>query len=106
LLAPGILADSVVIGVPELVEAAHARVPTTEAERFVFGTLYQTLVRLDCSGRPVPGLATTWSVEDSGRRDLNALDVLAARERAQLDHPFACVLDDVARDLRDRGGNA
>jgi hypothetical protein len=29
--------------------------------------LYQTLIRLDCTGRPRPGLATAWSPADAGR---------------------------------------
>lgn len=41
--------------------------PATFAERFIFRHLYETPVRIDCTGAPVPGLATTWRTIDEGR---------------------------------------
>lgn len=69
LLAVDSVPDTLIVGVPEPVDLALAPVPSTEAERFVFGALYETLVRLDCNGRLEPGLAAQWTrVEDDGRR--------------------------------------
>jgi hypothetical protein len=52
--------DTLVVAVPDPVDLAHAPVPQTAAERFVFGTLYEPLVRLDCDGRVIPALAAQW----------------------------------------------
>lgn len=59
--------DSLIIGVAEPVDLTHAPVPATEAERFVFGLHYETVVRLDCEGRVVPALASQWIQEDERR---------------------------------------
>ena len=48
-------------------DAAHAPVAANAAERFVFRQLYQTLVRVDCTGTVRPGLAESWSAEQNGR---------------------------------------
>jgi hypothetical protein len=50
------------------VDSTHAPVPRSDAERLVFRQLYETLVRVDCSGRLTPGLAESWVSSDSGRR--------------------------------------
>lgn len=34
----------------------------------MFRQLYETLIRLDCTGQPQPGLADSWSASESGRR--------------------------------------
>jgi hypothetical protein len=59
--------DTVVVGVPDPVDLAHAPAPQDAAERFVFGTLYEPLVRLDCGGRVVPALAARWDREGPRR---------------------------------------
>src|SRR2546427_498562 len=38
-----------------------------EADRLVFGQLYESLIRLFCQGRPLPGLAKSWD-QASGDR--------------------------------------
>ncbi len=53
---------------PGPVDPANAPVPTTLAERIVFRALYETLIRIDCRGRILPGLAVSWSSENGGRR--------------------------------------
>jgi peptide/nickel transport system substrate-binding protein len=61
--------DTLIVGVSESVDLTHAPVPLTEAERLVFAPFFGTLVRVDCDGRMLPGLAQRWSrVEDDGRR--------------------------------------
>src|SRR5438128_2103821 len=40
--------------------SGHAPLPRNDAERLVFGQLYESLIRVDCQGRALPGLAATW----------------------------------------------
>ncbi len=52
--------DTITFAVTDAVDAAHAPVPRNDAERLVFGQLYESLIRMDCRGRALPGLAATW----------------------------------------------
>ncbi len=52
--------DTVTLAVTDPVDARHAPLPHNDAERLVFGQLYESLIRVDCQGRPLPGLAATW----------------------------------------------
>jgi len=52
--------DTVRVGLLAPVDARHAPIPTSDAERLVFRQLYEGLVRIDCEGAPRPGLATAW----------------------------------------------
>ena len=55
-----------VVAVLDSVSANHAPVPRNAAERMVFTQLYETLVRVDCAGDLLPGLASAWTCsEDS-----------------------------------------
>ena len=67
-LAPGPAAkrDTVAVALAEPIEATHAPLARNDAERFVFAELYETLIRVDCAGRVLPGLAQSW--EASGDR--------------------------------------
>ena len=56
--------DTVDIALADSIDPAHAPVPRNEAERLVFSQLYETLVRLDCAGRVLPGLAQSWDTGD------------------------------------------
>lgn len=58
--------DTLTLALPGAVDPAHAPMPTTDAERMVFRQLYETLVRLDCTGAPHPELAESWSASDAG----------------------------------------
>ena len=58
--------DTLTLALPGAVDPAHAPVPETEAERMIFRQLYETLIRLDCTGAPQPGLAGSWSHSDAG----------------------------------------
>ena len=66
-VSPDAAPRPVVVGLPGPVDPSHAPVPRTPAERLLFAQLYETLVRLDCGGRPEPALAASWSVDDGGR---------------------------------------
>jgi hypothetical protein len=52
---------TLVVALVDSVQPAHAPVPHNPSERLVFRNLYETLVEVDCSGRPQPGLAVSWS---------------------------------------------
>ena len=45
----------------------HVPVPTTPAERIGFRHLYETILRVDCTGVRHPGLAGSWAPEQDGR---------------------------------------
>lgn len=60
------VADSIVVAVRAPVQAGHAPRPRNDAERLVFAHVYETLVDLDCQGRPAPGLAERWERSADG----------------------------------------
>jgi hypothetical protein len=74
------------------VDPANAPRPSNDGERIVFRQLYETLVRADCHGRAVPGLAASWRLDTDGRtwivtlrdgaRFSDGTDVTAADVRA------------------------
>lgn len=55
----------VTVGLSERVDPSHAPHPTNESERLLFRQLYETLVRADCNGRPMPGLAASWRLDSA-----------------------------------------
>ncbi len=63
---PAARRDTVTIAVTDAVDPAHAPAPRNDAERLAFAQLYETLIRVDCQGRIVPGLARAW---DDASRD-------------------------------------
>lgn len=60
--------DTLRIGAPGPLEGRHPPVPSSWAERIAYRHLYGTLVEVDCRGRVEPGLASSWSSADGGRR--------------------------------------
>jgi hypothetical protein len=52
--------DTITVALSDPIDPGHAPVPRTEAERWLFAQLYETLIRVDCRGRPLPGLARSW----------------------------------------------
>ena len=52
--------DTVTLAVTDPVDVRHAPMPRNDAERLVFGQLYESLIRVDCQGRALPGLAAAW----------------------------------------------
>jgi hypothetical protein len=55
------------VGLGEPVNAVNAPHPSNESERLLFRQVYETLVAIDCNGRAVPGLATSWRLDADGR---------------------------------------
>jgi hypothetical protein len=55
------------VGLTDRIDPTHAPRPTNESERLLFRQLYETLVRADCMGRAIPGLAASWQRDADGR---------------------------------------
>jgi hypothetical protein len=55
------------VGLAEPVNPANAPRPSNEGERLLFRQLYETLIRVNCLGRPEPGLAASWRLDADGR---------------------------------------
>lgn len=49
------------VAVITLLDTAHAPWPRNAGERLLFAQLYEPLVRLDCTGAVVPGIARSWT---------------------------------------------
>jgi len=60
--------DSATVVLTWPVDPRNATRPTNPGERFVFELGYATLVRVDCLGRVMPALASSWTVADDGMR--------------------------------------
>ncbi len=56
------------MGLTHGVDPTSAPIPGNADEELVFGLLYETLVRMDCRGEAVGGLATEWQATEDGRR--------------------------------------
>ena len=52
---------------PGAIRGESVPVATTAAERIAFRHLYETLLRVDCTGALRPGLAESWTSEEGGR---------------------------------------
>lgn len=66
--SPSVTKDTVSVTIMDDVQLDHAPVPRNDGERLLYRQLYETLIRLDCNGRPVSSLAKSWSSMDGGRR--------------------------------------
>ena len=55
------------VGLSDPVVPSNAPRPSNESERVLFRQLYETLVRVDCTGRVRPGLAASWRFDASAR---------------------------------------
>lgn len=49
------------VALTTLVDTAHAPWPRNSGERLLFAQLYEPLLRVDCTGAVVPGVARSWS---------------------------------------------
>src|SRR2546422_3880900 len=58
--------DTVRLAVTDPVDPGHAPLPRNDAERLVFAQLYEPLIRWDCQGRPLAGLANAWEQTAGG----------------------------------------
>ncbi len=59
--------DSFTVVVSDSVDFSHDPVPSNDSEQLLFPQYFETLVRLDCMGRPRPGLAEAWTPDETGR---------------------------------------
>ena len=84
------------VAVESAVDAANAPIPANAAERLVFQQLYEPLVRLDCRGRLVPGLAIAWREEQGGR-----VWSFTIRDGARFGDGVAVTARDIARSWTD-----
>ena len=55
------------VALSDPVDAANAPRPSNDSERLLFRQVYETLIRSDCMGRIVPGLAAAWRLDGDGR---------------------------------------
>lgn len=63
---PGAPRDSIRVVEDGPVESQDAPVPHSAAERIAFGLAYETLVKVDCQGNLLPGLAASWRTGSDG----------------------------------------
>ena len=54
------------VALNDRVDPSNAPHPSNESERLLFRQLYETLVGVDCLGRVVPGLASSWRLDGDG----------------------------------------
>lgn len=59
---------AVEVGLTRPVDSRRAPAPSNPDEAFLFRHLYEPLVRIDCTGRRYPALASAWSSAAEGRR--------------------------------------
>ncbi len=69
ILLPGAASSTgtVLVGLTHDIVPARAPLPSNASERLVFAHLYETLTRIDCAGRVVPGLAESWRALHGGQ---------------------------------------
>ncbi|HEX6363057.1 MAG TPA: ABC transporter substrate-binding protein [Albitalea sp.] len=60
--------DTLVVALARPFQLERLTRPADEAERTLVRNLYETLVRLDCTGAPAAGLAARWHGDDTGTR--------------------------------------
>jgi hypothetical protein len=65
-IGDGAPAATLTVAVGQATDAAHAPAPRNPAERLIFRQLYETLVRVDCVGTVLAGLAESWTAGDDG----------------------------------------
>lgn len=81
----------VTVALSEPVDPGNALHPSNDSERLLFKQLYETLVRVDCMGRIVAGLAGSWRLDADGRTWL-----LTLRDNARFSDGTAVTAADVA----------
>jgi len=65
---PAEVGGAVVIALTDEVDPARAPMPRNASERLLFAHFYETLLRIDCRGRVMPGLADRWEPQDDWRQ--------------------------------------
>jgi extracellular solute-binding protein (family 5) len=66
--APSAPPESIVVVTTMAMESGHVVQQPNVAERFVAAHAYETLVRADCAGATLPGIAVSWRADSSGTR--------------------------------------
>lgn len=66
--------ETLVVALTDSVHLAGAPRPRNDSERFLFRQMYETLVRVDCTGREYSHLATTWSTTAERVRTIQLRD--------------------------------
>src|SRR5215831_1333757 len=66
--ATGTPAESIAVAATTPVNPGRAPFPTSSAERFVFAQIYETLIDVDCEGHAYPGLAKSWTTDETKTR--------------------------------------
>lgn len=61
-------AETISVAASGPIDRLHAPVPRNGTERFVFAQLYETLIDVDCEGHAYPGLAKSWTLDDTRTR--------------------------------------
>ena len=89
------------IGLTDRIDPAHAPRPTNDSERLLFRQVYETLVRADCMGRVVPGLAASWRL-DADRRTW----IVTLRENARFSDGTPVTATDVRASWTGGGVNS
>jgi len=89
------------VALAERVDPANAPRPANASEQLLFRQIYETLIRIDCKGRLLPGLAESWSLDKDGRTW-----IVTIRENARFSDGTAVVAADVRGAwMRDLTGN-
>ncbi|MBN2071199.1 MAG: hypothetical protein JW814_07045 [Candidatus Krumholzibacteriota bacterium] len=60
-------ADSIRVALFDNIDPADIPFPRNGSERFLFGNLYESLIKIDCRGQVSPSLASRWESTDRGR---------------------------------------
>ncbi len=89
--------DTTVIAVAGDVRRGFAIDPQSAAERFVVAHVYETLVRVDCEGQIIPGLAERWTSDSASR-----VWTLTIRADATFSDGTPVTPDDVLTSWRER----
>src|SRR5262249_61752484 len=65
---PGPPPDACVLGSDSAALPATLAVAVPDVARFVQTQVYETLIRIDCTGAAAPALAQSWTSDDGGHR--------------------------------------
>jgi hypothetical protein len=66
--APASAADTIRVALSHGVDFSHAPTPHSYSDQLLYRQLYQTLIRVNCTGTVLSGLAQSWSRKDEGLR--------------------------------------
>jgi len=99
--APVPFAESASVVSTWAIDPSNAPLPSNPGERFVFAHAYETLIRVDCLGRLMPGLAKSWTPVEGATRWR-----LVLRDRARFRDGDGLTASDVVASWRATGAAA